>query len=47
MSPNIFSCAFMGSVVLPLCRCSLVLYSPGSGVNSVQVVLSGLNKRLT
>ena len=34
------------SVMLSTCRCSLVLYSVGSGANSVQVVLSGLNTSL-
>ena len=32
----------MGSVVLSICRCSLVLYSAGSGVNNV-LVLSGFS----
>ena len=36
----------MGNVVLSICRCSLVLNSTGSGVNSVQVVLSVLSMRL-
>ena len=31
-------CEFMGN-----CRCSLVLYSVGSGVNSGHAVLSGLS----
>ena len=36
----------MGSVVLPIYRCGLVLYSTGFGVNSVHVVLSGLSMSL-
>ena len=36
----------MGSVMLSICRCKLVLYSAGSGVNSVHVVMSGLSMRL-
>ena len=39
-------CVFMGRVVLSICRYGLVLYSAGSGVNSVQVVLSELTMRL-
>ena len=37
---------FRGSVVLSICRCSLALYSGGSGVNSVYVVLSTLSMKL-
>ena len=36
-------CVFMGSVVLSMCKCSLVLYFAGYGVNSVQVILSRLS----
>ena len=43
---NIFACVFMGSVVLFICRCSLLLYAAWSDLNSVQVVLSGLSMRL-
>ena len=32
--------------MLSICRCSLVLYSVVSGVNSVKVVLSGLSMKL-
>ena len=39
-------CVFMGSVVLSISRCSLVVYSAGSGMNCVQVVLSWLSIRL-
>ena len=42
VTPNIFWCVFMGSVVFYICRCSMVLYSAGSDANSVHVVLSGL-----
>ena len=37
---------FMGSAVLSICRCSLWPYTAGSGVNSWQVVLSGLIMKL-
>ena len=43
---NIFGYVFMGSLVLSICRCKLVLYSAYSGVNSGQVVLSGLSMSL-
>ena len=33
---------FMGSVMLSICSSSCVLYSAGSGVKRVHVVLSGL-----
>lgn len=36
----------MFSMLLLICRFSLVLYSAGSGVNSVHVVLSELRMRL-
>ena len=36
----------MDTVLLSICICSYVLYLAGSGVNSVQVVLSGLSMRL-
>ena len=42
-TPNTCVCKFMGSGVLFICRYSLVLYSAGYGVNSVQVVLLELN----
>ena len=42
VSPSIFELMFMGSVVLSICRSSCVLYSAGSGVKRVHVVLSGL-----
>ena len=37
---------FMGSVMLSICSSSCVLYSTGSGVKRVLVVLSGLRMRL-
>ena len=36
VTPNIFGCVTIGSVVLSICRCSLVLYSSGFGVNCVE-----------
>ena len=36
----------MGSALLFIVRSRLLVYSAGSGVNRVQVVLSGFNKRL-
>ena len=46
VSPSIFGFMFMGSVMLSICSSSCVLYSPGSGVKRVHVVLSGLRMRL-
>ena len=46
VSPSIFGFIFMGRTVLFICSCNSVLYSAGSGVKSVQVVLSGLSRRL-
>ena len=46
MTPNNFGCVFRGDVELFICRCSLVVDFTRSRVNSVQVVLSGLNMRL-
>ena len=37
---------FMGNVMLSICSSSCVLYSDGSCVNRVHVVLSGLRMRL-
>ena len=42
--PRIVSCVNMGSTVCLFSR--LLVYSAGSGVNRVQVVLSGFSKRL-
>ena len=39
MSPSIFGCVVMGSVVLSIWSPSCVLYSAGSEVSSVHVVL--------
>ena len=44
--PRTFGCIAMGSAVLFIFRSRLLLYSAGSGVNRVQVVLSGFSVRL-
>ena len=44
--PRTFGCVAMGSAVLFIFRARLLLYSAGSGVNRVQVVLSGFSVRL-
>ena len=41
--PRTFGCVAMRSAVLFICRSRLLLYSAGSGVNRVQVVLSGFS----
>ena len=41
-----FGCVAMGSALLSIARSRLLVYSAGSGVNRVQVVLSGFSKRL-
>ena len=41
--PRILGCLTVGSCVLFMCRVSVVLYSAGSGVKSVVVVLSALS----
>ena len=38
-----FGCVAMGSALLFIVRSRLLLYSAGSGVNRVQVVLSGFS----
>ena len=44
--PRTFGCVTMGSALLFIVRSSrLLVYSAGSGVNRVQVVLSGFSKR--
>ena len=43
---SIFRCVAMGSAVLFILRSRLLLYSAGSGVNRVQVVLSEFSVRL-
>ena len=45
VSPSIFGLMFLGSVMLFICSSSCVLYSAGSGVKRVHVVLSGLGMR--
>ena len=44
--PRTFGCIAMGSALLFIVRSRLPVYSAGSGVNRVQVVLSGFSKRL-
>ena len=44
--PKIFGCVAMGSALLCIFNFRFALYSAGSGVNRVQVVLSGLMCRL-
>ena len=46
VSPSIFGLMFMGSVMLSICSSNCVLYSAGSGVKRVHVVLYGLRMRL-
>ena len=44
--PRTFGCVAMGSALLFIVRSRLLVYSAGSGVNRVQVVLSGFSNRL-
>ena len=44
--PITFGCVAMGSVLLCIFRSRLLVYSAGSSVNRVQVVLSGVSMRL-
>ena len=44
--PSTFGCVAMASAVLFILRSRLLVYSARSGVNRVQVVLSGFNMRL-
>ena len=44
--PRTFGCVAMGSALLFIVRSRLFIYSAGSGVNRVQVVLSGFSKRV-
>ena len=44
--PRTFGCVAMGSDLLFIVGSRLLVYSAGSGVNRVQVVLSGFSKRL-
>ena len=46
VSPITFGCVVVGSAVLFILRSRLLLYSTGSGVNKVQVVLSGFSEIL-
>ena len=46
LKPRTFGCIAMGSAVLFILRYRLLLYSAGSGVNRVKVVLSGFSVRL-
>ena len=46
VSASIFGLMFMVSVMLSICSSSCVLYSAGSGVKRVHVVLVGLRIRL-
>ena len=45
VSPSILVLMFMGSVMLSICSSNCVLYSAGSGVKRMHVVLSGLRMR--
>ena len=45
--PRTFGCVAMGSALLSIWRFKLIVYSAGSGVNRVQVVLSGFSMRLS
>ena len=44
--PRTFGCVAMGSALLFIVRSRLLVYSAGSGVNRVQVVLSGFSKKV-
>ena len=44
--PRTFGCVAMDSALLFIVRSRLLVYSAGSGVNRVQVVLSGFSMRL-
>ena len=44
--PRTVGCVAMGSALLFILRYRLLVYSAGSGVNRVQVVLSGFSMRL-
>ena len=44
--PRTFGCIAMSSALLCMFRSRLLVYSAGSGVNRVQVVLSGFSMRL-
>ena len=44
--PRTFGCVAIGSAMLCICRSRLLVYSAGSSVNRVQVVLSGFSMGL-
>ena len=44
--PITFGCVAMGNALLLIVRSSLLVYSAGSGMNRVQVVLSEFSMRL-
>ena len=44
--PRTFGCVAMGSALLCILRSRLLVYSAGSGMNRVQVVLSEFSMRL-
>ena len=44
--PRTFGCVAMGSALLFIVKSRLLVYYAGSGVNRVQVVLSGFSKRV-
>ena len=44
--PRTFGCVAMGCALLCIFKSRLLVYSAGSGVNRVQVVLSGFSMRL-
>ena len=44
--PRTFGCVAMGSALLFIVRSRILVYAAGSGVNRVQVVLSGFSMRL-
>ena len=46
VSHRTFGCVTMGNAVLFILRSRLLLYTAGSGVNRVQVGLSGFSVRL-
>ena len=46
VGPRPVGCVPMGSALLFIVRSRLLVYSAGSGVNRVHVVLSGFSKRL-
>ena len=47
VSPRTFGCVAMGSALMCIFRSRLLVYSAGSGVNRVQVLLSGYSMKLS